>query len=121
MRGSAPRIRPAGFANLQVGGDFAAMKPPKPYGPSPSPDFRKAPKFTANETEESQFKRAKLRQWQKEIFSMKCFCRPTQKVDKGKIIQRCLNMLPVPHCEVIDLVYYHEKSIKEVGEISVSG
>jgi RNA polymerase sigma-70 factor, ECF subfamily len=27
-----------------------------------------------------------------------------QKVDKGKIIQRCLNMLPVPHREVIDLV-----------------
>ncbi|MFZ3327378.1 MAG: hypothetical protein WA231_16520 [Methylocella sp.] len=44
-----------------------------------------------------------------------------ESFDKGKIVQRCLNMLPVPHCEVIDLVYYHEKSIKEVGEISVSG
>jgi RNA polymerase sigma-70 factor, ECF subfamily len=41
----------------------------------------------------------------------------TQKVDKRKIIQRCLKLLSVPHREVIDLVYYHEKSIKEVGEI----
>jgi RNA polymerase sigma-70 factor, ECF subfamily len=40
-----------------------------------------------------------------------------QKVDKGKIIQHCLKLLSSPHREVIDLVYYHEKSIKEVGEI----
>lgn len=40
-----------------------------------------------------------------------------QKADKGDIIGRCLNRLSVPHREVIDLVYYHEKSIKEVGEI----
>ncbi len=40
-----------------------------------------------------------------------------QKVDKGKIIQHCLKLLSSLHREVIDLVYYHEKSIKEVGEI----
>lgn len=40
-----------------------------------------------------------------------------QKMDKGKLIQRCLKLLSAPHREVIDLVYYHEKSIKEVGEI----
>ncbi len=40
-----------------------------------------------------------------------------QKADKGKIIQRCLKLLSSSHREVIDLVYYHEKSIKEVGEI----
>ena len=40
-----------------------------------------------------------------------------QKVDKGKIIERCLTQLSAPHREVVDLVYYHEKSVKEVGEI----
>jgi RNA polymerase sigma-70 factor, ECF subfamily len=40
-----------------------------------------------------------------------------QKADKGKIIERCLNLLSVAHREVIDLVYYHEKSAEEVGEI----
>jgi RNA polymerase sigma-70 factor, ECF subfamily len=40
-----------------------------------------------------------------------------QKTDKGKIIEQCLKMLSFSHREVIDLVYYHEKSIKEVGEI----
>lgn len=39
------------------------------------------------------------------------------KADKSKIVGLCLNMLSVLHREVIDLVYYHEKSIKEVGEI----
>jgi RNA polymerase sigma-70 factor, ECF subfamily len=40
-----------------------------------------------------------------------------QKGDKGKIIERCLKMLSVAHREIIDLVYYHEKSVKEAGEI----
>jgi RNA polymerase sigma-70 factor, ECF subfamily len=40
-----------------------------------------------------------------------------QKANKGKIIQQCLKRLSAAHREVIDLVYYHEKSIKEVGEI----
>ncbi len=40
-----------------------------------------------------------------------------QKSDKSKLMQNCLKLLSVPHREVIDLIYYHEKSIKEVGEI----
>lgn len=40
-----------------------------------------------------------------------------QKADKGKLIEHCLKLLSVPHREVIDLIYYHEKSIKEVEEI----
>lgn len=40
-----------------------------------------------------------------------------QKADKGKQIEHCVKLLSAPHREVIDLVYYHEKSIKEVGEI----
>jgi RNA polymerase sigma-70 factor, ECF subfamily len=40
-----------------------------------------------------------------------------QKADKSKIIECCLKRLSTAHREVIDLVYYHEKSIKEVGEI----
>jgi RNA polymerase sigma-70 factor, ECF subfamily len=40
-----------------------------------------------------------------------------QKADKGKIIQHCLKHLSVAHREIIDLVYYHEKSVKDVGDI----
>ena len=40
-----------------------------------------------------------------------------QKADKGKIIQHCLKLLSSSHREAIDLVYYHGKTIKEVGEI----
>ncbi len=39
------------------------------------------------------------------------------KADKGEAIGRCLMMLPPLHREVIDLVYYHEKNIEEVGQI----
>lgn len=40
-----------------------------------------------------------------------------QKASKAKVIERCLALLSVPHREVLDLVYYHDKSIREVGEI----
>lgn len=40
-----------------------------------------------------------------------------QKADKGKRIEHCLRLLSAAHREVIDLVYYHEKNIKEVCEI----
>jgi RNA polymerase sigma-70 factor (ECF subfamily) len=40
-----------------------------------------------------------------------------QKADKAEIIERCLKLLSPAHREVIDLAYYHEKSIKEVAEI----
>ncbi|MCL2384956.1 MAG: sigma-70 family RNA polymerase sigma factor [Alphaproteobacteria bacterium] len=43
--------------------------------------------------------------------------RVVQKLDKSETIDLCLKMLSVIHREVIDLVYYHEKSIEEVGEI----
>ena len=39
------------------------------------------------------------------------------KQDKGKIMRACINRLSAEHREVIDLVYYHEKSIREVAEI----
>ena len=39
------------------------------------------------------------------------------KGDKAAMIKLCLEKLSAQHREVIDLVYYHEKSIKEVGEI----
>ena len=43
-----------------------------------------------------------------------------QKADKGKIIENCLKHLSPPHREVIDLVYYHEKSIgKSVKSFSI--
>jgi RNA polymerase sigma-70 factor (ECF subfamily) len=40
-----------------------------------------------------------------------------QKKDKGEILRKCLEMLSPEHKEVIDLVYYHEKSVEEVAEI----
>lgn len=41
-----------------------------------------------------------------------------QKKDKGSIIRQCLAELSDEHREVIDLVYYHEKSVREVSEIT---
>ena len=37
---------------------------------------------------------------------------------KTEILRKCLTQLSPTHREVIDLVYYHEKSIDEVGEIT---
>jgi len=39
------------------------------------------------------------------------------KKDKGAVIRECLKGLSVEHREIIDLVYYHEKSVEEVAEI----
>jgi RNA polymerase sigma-70 factor (ECF subfamily) len=39
------------------------------------------------------------------------------KRDRSTIVQRCLSQLSPLHREVIDLVYYHEKSIDEVARI----
>ena len=40
-----------------------------------------------------------------------------QKKDKSDALRRCLTALSAEHREVIDLVYYHEKSVEEVAEI----
>ena len=40
-----------------------------------------------------------------------------QKGDKAALIRACMSRLSDEHREVVDLVYYHEKSIKEVSEI----
>jgi RNA polymerase sigma-70 factor (ECF subfamily) len=40
-----------------------------------------------------------------------------QKKDKGALLRNCLEQLSREHREVIDLVYYHEKSVEEVAEI----
>ena len=37
--------------------------------------------------------------------------------DTGAVIRRCLASLTPEHAEIIDLVYYQEKSIKEIVEI----
>jgi RNA polymerase sigma-70 factor (ECF subfamily) len=39
------------------------------------------------------------------------------KKDKGAVLRRCLTALSTEHREIIDLVYYHEKSVEEVAEI----
>jgi RNA polymerase sigma-70 factor (ECF subfamily) len=40
-----------------------------------------------------------------------------EKKDKGAMIRKCLVGLSADHREIIDLVYYHEKSVEEVAEI----
>jgi RNA polymerase sigma-70 factor (ECF subfamily) len=40
-----------------------------------------------------------------------------EKKDKGEILRKCLTGLSPEHREIIDLVYYHEKSVEEVAEI----
>ena len=40
-----------------------------------------------------------------------------EKKDKSAMLRKCLGGLSAEHREVIDLVYYHEKSVEEVAEI----
>jgi len=40
-----------------------------------------------------------------------------EKKDKGDVLRKCLGSLSAEHREIIDLVYYHEKSVEEVAEI----
>ena len=41
----------------------------------------------------------------------------SQKRDKGEALKECINNLSTEHRLVIDLIYYHDKSIREVAEI----
>jgi RNA polymerase sigma-70 factor (ECF subfamily) len=40
-----------------------------------------------------------------------------QKKDRGAILRECMSRLSRNHREIIDLAYYHEKSVEEVAEI----
>jgi RNA polymerase sigma-70 factor (ECF subfamily) len=40
-----------------------------------------------------------------------------QKKDKSGALRKCLTALSPEHREIVDLVYYHEKSVEEVAEI----
>jgi RNA polymerase sigma-70 factor, ECF subfamily len=40
-----------------------------------------------------------------------------QKKDRSAVLRRCLGGLSREHREIIDLVYYHEKSVQDVAEI----
>jgi RNA polymerase sigma-70 factor (ECF subfamily) len=40
-----------------------------------------------------------------------------EKKDTGAILRKCLSALSAEHREIIDLVYYHEKSVEEVAQI----
>jgi RNA polymerase sigma-70 factor (ECF subfamily) len=39
-----------------------------------------------------------------------------QKKDTSNALLKCLTALTADHREIIDLVYYHEKSVEEVAE-----
>jgi RNA polymerase sigma-70 factor, ECF subfamily len=43
--------------------------------------------------------------------------RALEKKDQGELIRRALAKLSPEHSEIIDLVYYHGKSVKEVAEV----
>ena len=40
-----------------------------------------------------------------------------EKKDKSTMLRKCLTGLSAEHREIVDLVYYHEKSVEEVAEI----
>jgi RNA polymerase sigma-70 factor, ECF subfamily len=40
-----------------------------------------------------------------------------ENTDRSVIVRKCLSQLSADHREVIDLVYYHERSVEEVAEI----
>ena len=40
-----------------------------------------------------------------------------QKKDTGIVLRQCLTALSPEHREIVDLVYYHEKSVEEVAGI----
>ena len=40
-----------------------------------------------------------------------------EKKEKGEVLRKCMSSLSPEHREIIDLVYYHEKSVEEVAEI----
>ena len=40
-----------------------------------------------------------------------------QKKDTGDTLRKCLTGLSAEHREIVDLVYYHEKSVEDVAEI----
>ncbi len=39
------------------------------------------------------------------------------KKDKAAVLRECLSKLSAEHREIVDLVYYHEKSVEEVAGI----
>jgi len=41
----------------------------------------------------------------------------TQKKDTSEALRKCLSALSAEHREIVDLVYYHEKSVEEVAGI----
>jgi RNA polymerase sigma-70 factor (ECF subfamily) len=40
-----------------------------------------------------------------------------QKKNNSEVVRQCVAALSPAHGQIIDLVYYHEKSVSEVGEI----
>jgi DNA-directed RNA polymerase specialized sigma24 family protein len=43
--------------------------------------------------------------------------RPLQKTERSEVLRDCLKQLSPAHREIIDLVYYHERTIDDVAEI----
>jgi RNA polymerase sigma-70 factor, ECF subfamily len=39
------------------------------------------------------------------------------RASRGAVVRRCLTRLPAPLREIVDLIYYHEKTVTEVAQI----
>jgi RNA polymerase sigma-70 factor (ECF subfamily) len=39
------------------------------------------------------------------------------RASRGAVVRRCLMRLPAPLREIVDLIYYHEKTVTEVAQI----
>ncbi|MGZ3311076.1 MAG: sigma-70 family RNA polymerase sigma factor, partial [Xanthobacteraceae bacterium] len=40
-----------------------------------------------------------------------------ERQDRSRIVRKCLSQLSTTHREMLDLVYYQEKSVEEVAQI----
>jgi RNA polymerase sigma factor (sigma-70 family) len=43
--------------------------------------------------------------------------RRPQKKESAEILRQCIDALPISQAQIIDLVYYHGKSVSEIAEI----
>src|SRR5579883_2782175 len=81
-------------------------------GRSPSPGSRRSPRCASGTT------RAWMRSWPKRSKNLRMILDlPPRNATRVPKLRQCLAALSREHREVIDLVYYHEKSIEEVAQI----
>ena len=61
--------------------------------------------------------RPRIDEWVWQLFRTRLLRTDSFVEDKGAVLRQCLSALSTEHREIIDLVYYHEKSVEEVAGI----